>query len=177
LLRSPWFSQRQRRLCRPRRFTGRMVLQLKLRLAVVPLGQELAASVSPDRSFVKRADRYAGVSFGTAASAVGGCTATNVDETAALNFAAHSPPTLLAANLSRSRSASLKVFGCRLMMTARRIRGRRPQTSKGDATCLIQDTNSRASEVATESFLRKQSVSAFRVMLDLECWLLRLRQT
>jgi len=63
-----------------------MALQLKSPLAVVRSGQELAASVSPERRFVKRADRYAGVWFGTAAFAVGGSTN---DETTTLNLAGH----------------------------------------------------------------------------------------
>jgi hypothetical protein len=45
------------------------------------LAISFAASVSPERPFVKRADRYAGARVGTAAFAVGGCTSTNVDET------------------------------------------------------------------------------------------------
>src|ERR1019366_5841852 len=61
-----------------------MALQLKSPLAVVRSGQELAASASPERRFVKRAGRYAGVWFGTAAFAVGG--STNVYETTTLNL-------------------------------------------------------------------------------------------
>ena len=59
----------------------------KSRLAVVPSGQELPASVSPDRRFARHADTYAGVWFGVAAFAVGG--RSNVYETTTLNLAGH----------------------------------------------------------------------------------------